>query len=137
MSRSAGPFRAAPATMGETATTRVRRDASASRTPGTASRGPMETTGFDGHTTMMSAPSSDASTPGAGLVAGAPSKRTSRTGTSWLQAHEVVLERDLCSGRPQRARLRQCDPCAQRVVGHRQQPNGDAAAGRTAAPSPC
>ena len=45
--RSAGPLMAAPATIGETATTSSRRAATASRMPGTASSGPIDTTGLD------------------------------------------------------------------------------------------
>ena len=136
ISRSAGPFSAAPATMGETATTRARRAGSASRTPGTASSGPMETTGFDGHTTIVSASSERLHD---------PRRRAGRRGA--LEAHaahrhvvaqadEVVLEADLGPGRAQGARLGQRDAGAQRVVGHRQQAHRDAAPLARAPPSP-
>jgi cytidyltransferase-like protein len=62
--RSAGPLSAAPTTMGETATHASRRSRMASRTPATASSGPMETTGFDGAITTVSAPARASSTPG-------------------------------------------------------------------------
>ncbi len=48
MRRSAGPLSAAPAMMGETATTCSRRAARASRTPATARSGPTDTTGSKG-----------------------------------------------------------------------------------------
>ena len=54
-SRSAGPFSAAPAMIGDTATTSARRAATASRTPGTASTGSIDTIGFDGAITTASA----------------------------------------------------------------------------------
>ena len=62
--RSAGPFSAAPAMIGETATTSARRSASASASPGTARMGPIDTMGFDGHTTTRSAAAMASSTPG-------------------------------------------------------------------------
>ena len=64
--RSAGPLRAAPATIGDTATICPRRAASASLIPGTASSGAIDTTGLDGQTTMEVAAAMASSTPGAG-----------------------------------------------------------------------
>ncbi len=61
--RSAGPLSARPATIGETAATRIprrRASAMASRIPGTARIGAMETSGFDGQITIASAPASAA-----------------------------------------------------------------------------
>ena len=81
-SRSAGPFTAAPAISGLTATTRSRAATSASRTPGTARIGPIESTGLAGQITIVSAPSIASSTPGAGRAVSAPSNRTSSTGGS-------------------------------------------------------
>ena len=48
--------------------------------PGTARIGPIEMTGFDGHSTIASAASIASSTPGAGRDSVAPSKRTATTG---------------------------------------------------------
>ena len=53
--RSAGPFNAAPATMGEIATTLSRRAVSAVSTPASARIGAIDTMGFDGAITMVSA----------------------------------------------------------------------------------
>ncbi len=78
--RSAGPFTGAPAMIGLTPTTRSRRRASTSRTPGTARIGPIEITGFDGQMRMVSAASSAASTPGAGCAVAIPSNSTATTG---------------------------------------------------------
>ena len=60
-------------TIGEIPTTRSRRATSASRMPGTARIGAMEITGFDGHSTIVSAAAMASSTPGAGRAAPAPS----------------------------------------------------------------
>ena len=49
ISLSAIPARGAPPTIGETPTTGPLRAATASRTPGTTRMGPIDTTGFDGH----------------------------------------------------------------------------------------
>src|SRR5262249_32680071 len=64
---------AAPPTIGLTATTGAGVAASASAIPGTARIGPTDVMGFDGHTTISSAPRIASTTPGAGLAAGAPS----------------------------------------------------------------
>ena len=61
----------------------VARSLKAASTPGTLSSGPMETIGFEGHTTMRSAAAMASSTPGAGTDVADPSKRTERTATSW------------------------------------------------------
>ena len=82
-SRSAGPFNAAPAMMGDTATTSRRRATSSSARPGTANKGPIETIGLDGHTTTTSAPATAASTPGAGTAILGSSNRTASTATAW------------------------------------------------------
>ena len=82
-SRSAGPFKAAPATIGDTATTESRRALNTLATPGTARIGPIDTTGFEGATTTISAEPRESSTPGAGLAVSAPSKRTESTTTEW------------------------------------------------------
>ena len=81
--RSAGPFSAVPAMIGDTATVCSRLARMASAMPGTASSGPIETIGFEGATTTTSAPAIASSTPGPGEEAPAPSKRTDETGTSW------------------------------------------------------
>ena len=57
--RSAGPLSARPPTRGETAATRTPRARAASsraRMPGTARMGPIETNGFEGQSTIASAP---------------------------------------------------------------------------------
>ena len=81
--RAVGPLRAAPATMGDTATLPSRRAATASRTPGTASTGSIDTTGLDGAITTTSADSMASRTPGPGRAASIPSKRTFDTATPW------------------------------------------------------
>ncbi len=83
MRRSAGPFNALPAMIGETATTLSRRAATVSDIPGTESIGPMDTRGFEGQTITVSALDSDSMTPGLGTARLAPSKRMADTGTSW------------------------------------------------------
>src|SRR5262249_2938065 len=70
---AAGPLTAAPATIGLTPITRPRVEASASAMPGTATIGPIDVTGFDGHTTTTSASRIASSTPGAGRARAAPS----------------------------------------------------------------
>src|SRR5271156_5314835 len=93
MSRSAGPLSAAPAPMGDTPTTRSRRATRASRTPGTARTGPIETTGFEGHTTMVSASPSASMTPGAGrAVLARLSQRD--PGAQWVVGHGYQPHRD-------------------------------------------
>ena len=81
--RSAGPFNAAPPTIGDTATVWARRAAIASRTPGTASTGAIETSGFDGAITTVAASVMASRTPGPGVASSAPTKRTACTGTPW------------------------------------------------------
>src|SRR4029453_17982462 len=91
MSRPAGPLTGAPPMIGLTPTTDADVDASTSAMPAIARIGPMEVTGFDGHTTTRSAPTIASRTPGAGWAAGAPSYSTraaapcgrSRTKYSW------------------------------------------------------
>ena len=85
---------------------RVRRGerSTASRTPGTASTGSIDTTGFDGAIDDGARPSSIARARRA--RAGRRRRRRSgrrRTGTSWLPLHEVLLEADLGS-RPSSSR---------------------------------
>ena len=79
MSRSAGPLSAAPAMIGEIATTDSRRLMSAASTPGNARNGAIDTSGLDGAMTTVfaelrvSSPSADALE--------APAKRTAHTAT--------------------------------------------------------
>ena len=71
----------------------------ASRTPGTASTGPIDTIGLDGAITTRSAAARASSTPGAGRAASAPSKRTADDRHGVVALHEVLLEADLASPR--------------------------------------
>ena len=87
----------------------------------------METTGFDGQTTMVSACTRDSITPGAGRAAVCPLEADAPDGHVVAETDEVVLEADLRPGRAQRTGLGQGDPGAQPVVGHRQQPHRHAA----------
>src|SRR5207248_4644332 len=74
--RSAGPLRAAPATMGETATTSCRRPVIAFCTPGTARMGAIERMGLDGQMTTRCASVMASSTFGAGDAFSAPAYST-------------------------------------------------------------
>ncbi len=65
--------------MGETPTTGARDAAIASRTPGTARIGPIETTGLLGQTTIARAPRIASSTPGAGRARRAAERSTAST----------------------------------------------------------
>jgi len=76
---SAGPFRAAPATMGDTATTDPRRAASAPSTPASERSGPIDTTGFDGAITTHSALSRSERSMKAAVSAPANSMRDTAT----------------------------------------------------------
>ena len=117
-SRSAGPFSAAPATMGETATTSARGGRRARRRrPGTASSGPIETIGLDGHTTTTSALGDGARAPRGRARAprpprSGPTRRRRRGGG----------RRSTPGTRP-RARRRSGQPGAHGVVGHRDEPD--------------
>ena len=73
MSLSAIPASGAPPTIGETPTTGPRRAATASRTPGSARIGAIETTGFDGQINRTSASAIASRIPGAGLACSIPS----------------------------------------------------------------
>src|SRR5204862_2199744 len=81
ISSLAGPLTAAPPTIGLTPTMRARVAARPSATPGTASTGPTEVTGLDGHTTTTSASRTASRTPGAGRARAAPAYSTSSTWT--------------------------------------------------------
>ena len=72
MTLSAGPFSAFPPKRGLTATTR-RAAATASRMPGTARIGQMESGGLEGAITTRAAAAMASRTPGAGRAAAAPS----------------------------------------------------------------
>ena len=111
--RSAGPFRAAPPTIGDTATTDSRRSASSSSTPRNARIGPIDTIGFDGAITTTSAVSI-AARAGADSVASSWSNRTGPDLDVVAQPDEVVLEADLAVAGDGHHR-------AQPIVGHRQQ----------------
>src|SRR3954451_22490180 len=63
MSRSAIPATGAPPTIGLTPVTTARQAETASRMPGTARIGPIETTGLDGQIIMTSAPAIASATP--------------------------------------------------------------------------
>ena len=82
MSLSAMPATGPPPTIPLMPTTRSRRAPTASRTPGTARMGAIETTGFEGQHTIASASTIASRTPGAGRAADAPSYRTPFTGSS-------------------------------------------------------
>ena len=85
---------------------RSRRATTASRTPGTASTGPIDTIGFDGRDHDHARPRRwrRARRARAGPRS-APSKRTALTGTECCRPHEVLLERDLAR-RPRRVTQR-------------------------------
>src|SRR4051794_32654769 len=77
---SVGPFTARPPTNGLTATTGPLAAASASRIPGTDRIGPIEMTGFDGPTTITSAPAIASRTAVGGRAASMPRSSTPSTG---------------------------------------------------------
>ena len=81
--------------MGEIATTRSRRATSSSRMPGTARIGPIETSGFDGAITTISALRSASITPGAGRADSSAHETHRRHGHVVLASHEVLLEAEL------------------------------------------
>ena len=58
--------------IGETPTTRADVDRNASRMPGTARIGPIDTTGFDGASSTTSASAIASTTPGAGVASEIP-----------------------------------------------------------------
>ena len=76
MNAAVGPLSTSPPTSGETATTGAGAAASASRSPGTASIGPIEITGFDGPITIARADASASSTSGVTVASAAPSNST-------------------------------------------------------------
>ena len=80
--RSAGPLIVVPRIIGLTPTTIARVSRSASRTPATASRGPILTTGLLGAIAMRSASRIASSTPGAAVALSIPPKRIARTSSS-------------------------------------------------------
>ena len=71
-----------PPMIGETPTTGASVAARAARTPGTASTGPMETTGLEGASTTTSAPPIASSTPGAGRAPSIPRRWKARAGAA-------------------------------------------------------
>ena len=75
--------------IGETPTTRPGAAASASRMPGTASTGPIDTIGFDGATSTTSAAAIASTTPGAGRACVIPgfSKRCGSSFARWRVHH--------------------------------------------------
>ena len=124
--RSAGPFRAAPATIGETATTsgrRLRRRVLHARHREHRPDGDHRVGGTDHDRSRV--------------LERVQHARRGTGGRGALEAHashghvvrepdEVVLEADLRACGAEGARLRQRDAGAQGVVGHRQQVHGDA-----------
>ena len=81
--------------MGETATERSRRRASASRTPGTASTGPIDTIGFDGATTSVSASAMRLEDAGRGRRRFVAGEAHGGHRHVVVAVHEVLLEVDL------------------------------------------
>ena len=110
-SRSAGPFNAAPAMMGDTATTLSRRAFNASEIPGTATMGPIDTIGLEGHTTTRSASAMASRTPGAGDDRVGPGESHRGHRNTVAGGHEVLLEVDL-------GPIDQGETGPHRVVGH-------------------
>ena len=106
-------MRAAPATIGDTATTSARRAASASRTPGTRSTGSIESSGFDGATTTRSAAAIASITPGAGRGARRALDADAGDRDAVAAPHEVLLEGHRALGGVEDRR--------ERVVGRRQE----------------
>ena len=116
--------------MGDTATMSSRRATRASRTPGTARSGPIETIGFDGHTTMRSAEASASSHGGGRRAPFGAREADGAHGDVVVQPDEVVLKRHLGAGGPQIGLLGQGQHGADGVVGDREQADVDLAAGR-------
>ncbi len=121
--RSAGPLSALPPTMGDTATVRSRARSSRSRTPATASSGPIETIGFEGAITNRSASSSTCG--GRRGQAGVVGAGEAHAGDRHLvtPGHEVLLEVDLSLAGDHQSGL-------QRIVGDGEEPDPDPVGGR-------
>ena len=85
----------------------------------------METTGLDGHTTMVVGFVEDSITPGPGRAGVGALEADPGHGHVVAEPHEVLLEPDLGS-------VGQLHPGAERIVGDRQQADGDA---RTSGPA--
>ena len=111
--RSAGPLRAWPPTIGDTATTDSRRAASSASTPGRARIGPIDTSGFDGAITTTS-DRSIAGTRRRIQFAAVLLEADRLDRNAVLQAHEVVLERHHV------AAAGQADHRSEAPLGHRQ-----------------
>ena len=105
-----------------------RRATRASRTPGTASSGPIETIGFDGHTTMRSAEARASSHGGGRPRAFGACEADGAHGDVMVQPDEVVLKGHLGAGGTQFGLLGQGQHGADGVVGDREQADIDLAA---------